>query len=293
MPVTKHSYINTLSQIDELKDERSDLREILECYKAIFKAQNKTQESFHPDFDGLDLSYCKKRTSNNVSFLNSKNIRIQWDIFDDLLNQICKITKNLSGSEEADTEDSWSSLSDKNTKWHETLLKGFLEDASLLNKLAEQTGISLNMLTFITGKTLTPFMEKYAEKLREYIDSTLWFKGSCPVCGGEPLMGRLEKEAGKKYLQCYLCRTNWDFARLECSFCGNTDQEKLRYFFDEEDNVHRVEVCDQCKTYLKIVDIRNTENDVVVVVENLATLHLDLVAKREGFTRDTNKLFGL
>jgi formate dehydrogenase maturation protein FdhE len=41
------------------------------------------------------------------------------------------------------------------------------------------------------------------------------------------------------------------------------------------------------------VDARETEKEICLFVENIATLHLDLVAKNEGFVRDTNRLFGL
>ena len=102
-------------------------------------------------------------------------------------------------------------------------------------------------------------------------------------------MGKLEKEAGKRLLQCHLCRTEWPFKRLECPFCGNDDQNELRFFSDQGDPAHRVDVCDQCKMYLKIVDARKTEDETVLLVENLATAHLDIVAKGEGFRRDTNR----
>ena len=136
-------------------------------------------------------------------------------------------------------------------------------------------------------------MAAYAAGLSQHFDNSVWLKGNCPVCGGEPLMAKLEGETGKRILQCYLCRTEWAFARLECPFCGNSDQDKLRYFYDEEDKSYRVEVCDKCKMYLKTADTRLTEKDVVLFVENLATLHLDIVAKEEGFQREINTLFGL
>lgn len=80
---------------------------------------------------------------------------------------------------------------------------------------------------------------------------------------------------------------------MECPFCNNTEQKELRYFSGENDKIYRVEVCDRCKTYLKTVDNRERENGVLLFVDNLVTLHLDLVAKREGFQRETNRLFGL
>ena len=42
MPVAKHSYDQTASQISELKKKRDDLKAIVECYEDIFKAQNET-----------------------------------------------------------------------------------------------------------------------------------------------------------------------------------------------------------------------------------------------------------
>lgn len=104
-------------------------------------------------------------------------------------------------------------------------------------------------------------------------------------------MARLAGETGKRYLQCHLCRSEWLFRRIECPFCGNNDQDTLRFFYIEDDEVYRVEVCDQCKAYLKTVDTRNTEKTRALFVEDPATIHLDIIAKREGFLRCTNSLF--
>ena len=105
-------------------------------------------------------------------------------------------------------------------------------------------------------------------------------------------MGKLAAETAKRFLQCHLCRTEWAFKRLECPFCGNSDQEKLRFFCDEQDLTYRVEVCDLCKRYLKTIDIRETGKPASLLVENVATIHLDVVAHREGFEGERNRPFG-
>jgi FdhE protein len=293
MPVAKHSYDNAISQLKELKEKDSDLTSIFDCYENILKAQKETGKSFDPDLHGLDFTACIQKHADGLPFLNSDTISITWDLFDKLAKKTCEITKLLAKSGESEVEKFLMMLSDNSEMLHDILLKGVLEDSTPLKELAEKTGIGYDTIIFISIQSLTPFIEKYAEKLREYIDSNVWLKGSCPVCGGEPLMGRLEEETGKRHLQCYLCRTNWEFARLECPFCDNNDQKKLHYFFDEEHKHRRVELCDQCKGYLKVIDIREVGDRFSLVVENLATLPLDVVAKREGFTRDTNRLFGL
>lgn len=282
-----------LSEIVQLKERRSDLLTVLECFEPILRVQKETEESFVPEFSGLGFSVCQKRHGEGKPFLSSATVTIPWDQFDDLAFRICTITNSFAHNKEVPFKESWHALEKNGKDWHSTLLQGFFDNPAQLKKLTKNTPVEYDFLYFIAVHTFTPFIEKYAEKLREYIDSNVWLKGTCPVCGKEPLMGQLDKETGKKHLQCHLCRTNWEFGRLECAFCGNTDQEKLRYFFDEEDTVHRVEVCDGCRAYLKIVDMRNMIDDTTLVVENLATLHLDIVAKREGFFRDTNRLFGI
>ena len=104
-------------------------------------------------------------------------------------------------------------------------------------------------------------------------------------------MGMLEKETGKRFLQCHLCRTEWTFKRLECPFCGSDEQAKQRFFQDEDDSVYRVDVCDECKRYLKTVDGRKSETANSLFVENLATIHLDLIAEQEGFHAGANRIF--
>ncbi len=293
MPVAKHSYEQVASQISELREKRDDLQTILESFEDIFKEQYETGQSFQPALTGLDFTSCKKKHFDGVPFINSKNVSITWERLDALAKKICDITRPLAESGESEVENFLKLLSESPERWHDAILTGILEDRSPLKELAESTHIGYDTLIFISTQSLTPFIEKYAERLREYIDGNVWLKGSCPVCGSEPLMGRLEEENGKRHLQCYLCRTNWEFARLECPFCDNNDLKKLRYFFDEDNKHHRVELCDQCKSYIKILDTREVGDRFSLVVENLATLPLDVIAKRDGFTRDTNRLFGL
>ncbi len=55
-----------------------------------------------------------------------------------------------------------------------------------------------------------------------------------------------------------------------------------------------IEVCEKCKRYIKTVDEgKLSENeDVLPLVEDTATLYLDLIAQREGYARDVLDLVG-
>jgi FdhE protein len=56
----------------------------------------------------------------------------------------------------------------------------------------------------------------------------------------------------------------------------------LHYFFSEEEEDYRVDVCDACKKYLKTVDTRKIEHPVYALVEQISTLHLDMLAQEQG-----------
>ncbi len=284
------SYELVLVQIRELKNTRPELGSLLDCCAAILQAQRETRASFHPDFDGLDIDVCRARASDGAPLLRSGDIKIDWGLFDGLLDRIGQII--LQRAETPNSLGSWLSMRRNRKEWADAFLKGLMEDRDLLDQAAERVGIRRNVLAFLACQTYAPFLEAYAEGLTETVDDSAWLRGYCPICGGDPLMGRLEKETGKRRLQCHLCRTEWTFKRLECPFCGNSDQQTLRFFCDQENPAYRVEVCDLCKRYLKTVDAREMENERSLFAVDLATLHLDLVAEREGFCRETNGRFG-
>jgi FdhE protein len=71
--------------------------------------------------------------------------------------------------------------------------------------------------------------------------------------------------------------------RIRCPFCGNEDQQELAYFTVEDDERYRVDVCNACKRYIKMVDFRESKEIPNLDVEDIATLHLDMLANDEGY----------
>ena len=97
-------------------------------------------------------------------------------------------------------------------------------------------------------------------------------------------MDELSGEEGRRFLSCSGCFFKWPYKRLKCPYCGNEDPESLSYF-TAGDGPTRVGVCRKCSRYIKTRDSRKGNADVPLEVEDLATLHLDLLAAKEGFER--------
>lgn len=165
------------------------------------------------------------------------------------------------------------------------LLRASLDrDRRPLEQAAELAGCQPAILEFVLATALGYALKRCRDEgLAAVTDG--WTQGYCPLCGGVPVMGELCGEEGKKQLHCGTCGTSWAFTRLKCSHCGNDDVATLEYFSAEGDAGHRVNVCRKCSCYLKLVDSRAAGAELPLDIEDLATLHLDLMAQQEGFTR--------
>lgn len=140
------------------------------------------------------------------------------------------------------------------------------------------------------------FLQPYAEYLAEHrhteqIDGT---PSTCPLCGSRPIVGvlRPEGDGAKKSLICMLCAYEWTFRRIYCPSCGE-ERESHMAFYSAPDIPHvRVDVCDTCRIYLKTVDLTKT-GLAVPVVDELATLPLDLWAREQGYCKLQMNVVGI
>jgi FdhE protein len=276
--VQENFYSSSLAGLAELRAAKPELEEIIEFYEAVLVAQRDVKLLYRPDLSKLDIERCHKRNSEGLPILKPEDIQIDKDLFNGLLNDISRIIQ--SKKKEAIPVTLKHFPLDKQCT---LLLRGLMEDKSLLEQVAREMKADFGVFCFLITEVFSPFLGSYAEKTGELVDSSCRLRGACPICGSEPLAARLEKESGKRRLFCSLCHTEWLFKRLACPFCENEEQRSLRYFFAGDDQAHRIDVCDKCKRYIKTIDSRKTDSVMNLFVENLSTLALDIVADKEGF----------
>jgi formate dehydrogenase accessory protein FdhE len=139
------------------------------------------------------------------------------------------------------------------------------------------------------------FLQPYAEYLADHRDiGTLdGTPSTCPLCGGKPIVGvlRSEGDGAKKSLICMLCAHEWAFRRIYCPACGEEREPQMAYYSAPEIAHVRVDVCDTCHTYLKSIDLTKT-GLAVAVVDELATIPLDLWAREHGYEKLQINLLG-
>jgi formate dehydrogenase accessory protein FdhE len=127
-----------------------------------------------------------------------------------------------------------------------------------------------------------------------------WSGPACPACGGPPQVSVIREESGEfmagspRNLVCGRCAYWWSFARATCPWCGEDDSRRLGAYSPEGDRSVRIDACDTCRAYVKTFDLREKGGiDVVPLVDDVATLTLDVWAHEKGLQRSGVSLAGV
>ena len=116
----------------------------------------------------------------------------------------------------------------------------------------------------------------------------------CPFCSGKPIVGVLRPagDGAKRSLICAMCATEWTYGRIICPACGEEAVEKLAIYTATQFDYIRVEACDTCRHYIKTVDLTKNGH-AVPVVDELATMPLNLWAQQKGYVKLQRNLLGI
>lgn len=262
-----------------MKKKRPAYKEILSFYQKVREEQEKSKSSMKIKPIPLKKEWKDLLTKEGFSLLEKKDFPIDLEASAALFRSLCEIGKGTTPRMTDETEKIGELLHHKKMD----LKKAFTEEAKI-DYFADKFGLDKKVFGFLIRESLRPSIEAVAEKLLGEIDSQTWLKGVCPVCASLPYLSLLKETEGKKFLICSFCGHLWRSERIFCPFCGNKEQPLLNYFYAEGEESYRIDTCDQCHQYIKTVDARNIEI-LDPALEDLATLHLDLLATQKGYKR--------
>lgn len=127
-----------------------------------------------------------------------------------------------------------------------------------------------------------------------------WAEPACPACGGLAQASVIAPETGEfmagspRFLVCGRCASWWAFARATCPWCAEDDPRRLVPYVPDGLRFVRVDACETCRSYIKTFDLREPgAKDVVPLVDDVATLALDVWAHEQGLERHVVSLAGV
>ncbi len=161
-----------------------------------------------------------------------------------------------------------------------------LGEASMIVMQADTQGLDAELATTLLRLTLLPLLEQMSAAVRPLRPDGVWSEGYCPTCGAWPLLGEYRGLEQNRLLRCGLCADEWPLDRLLCFACGTRIHSDLHYLeVAGEELKQRVHTCEQCQSYIKQLSTLDRLDPPALLVADVATLHLDLIAMERGYSQ--------
>ncbi len=282
--------MKTLEQLkltaETITNLRPAYREILDFYKEVFRVQEESLKDIRLSPVIIDPDLLKIKQKNELPLIDPSEFLIDLKAATQTFSDICELAEELAPGLSSNARFLKKALTEEAFDL-EALFSAILNrQDKALQDLSSLLDMPLNELSLFGYLSMAPSIRACAEQLETYlIDTPDLQKGYCPICGNSPDMAFLDQEGGQ-HLHCSFCCHEWKAGRMGCIFCKNNEKDMQHYFFNEEEKEYRVKLCDHCKRFIKIVDLRQMNRDFFPNLEMIATLHLDMQAREKGYTNE-------
>ena len=170
-------------------------------------------------------------------------------------------------------------------------------DENFLQDMDNNTPEAPRTIHFLALCALYPALQATAKKAFETLalpEDHVFIHGTCPVCGSLPYINELRHTSaeGARIAHCGICRTDYRIQRLICIFCNNDDPETLQNFTHDSLPDYRVQACDKCNFYIKIMDFKASGKTSVPPLADLESLVLDHALADKKYKRATWSVWG-
>lgn len=266
-----------------IKKLRPAYSTIVNFYEKIFTAQEKSAAKSEIEPAQLSDDIVSIKTKEQFPLFSLSEFSVDINSSRKLFKKICKIINKSGNHMSSAAEVIFAANENKKIDFNELYEALLHDDDTAFGDIAAKLKTERDALAFITYNSIKPSLSMFAESASKYFDKdNKWEKGYCPVCGNAPVVSTFESD-GQRFLTCSFCWHKWAATRLFCPFCENKDSKSLHYLFSEDEKEYRIDVCDRCNKYIKNVDTRIITRFVYLPLEQIATLHLDIMAKEKGF----------
>lgn len=277
MSINSHKIKCLLNAVEKKPEYAGIVPVFVELYRYLDEAGSDTGITFN-----IAQEHCKRK-DNGFPCISPAEMSVDIALCSTFLLGTINVLKTVG--QDGDLELSNLQLVIESGKLnYKQIFSAILErNRAVIDEAAKVSEVPAALLEYLFEIPLKSELEKVALSLKsESFDE--WEEAFCPICGSRPGMAEFAGEEGKRFLGCSACNYKWKFKRLQCPYCGNNDPEKLSYF-TVGDGVTRIDVCKVCSRYIKTHDSRKDEDYISLDIEDIMTLHLDMLANKEGYER--------
>jgi FdhE protein len=286
-------YVRMLERLKQLRRERAEHDEILAFYKKVLTAQREAQkETTIPEID-LPEEQVNLRKDEGFSLIERENLPVDQNCAKQLFQRLCQLSIEENPVLAAAGRSLLEALDEEKLDFARLTSAVLRGDTKPIESAARELGTEFSILQTLVKLSLQPSLLSTALAVAQQADLDDWRYAYCPICGALPAIAGLVGEEGSRLAACSFCGHFWRLPRVGCPFCSNEEHEKLRYFYGEGEELCRVQVCDECRGYLKVMDTRERGDAMAISVDDIASAHLDLLAEQQGYHRKAPRVWGI
>jgi len=269
-----------ISFLEEKERKEGTLPKLLEFYRKLLQVQSQVEKKLASRLEpSLSRDAISKRINDGVPLIAFDELALDWKLLAITFDEVKVIFAHYAEIFNSHRERLAGLKAD--VLLTRPVLKQWFEKQKLPSRFSAEDADN-KLVNSVVHATIKPFLVSHAKTLRDSIDQERWRRSYCPICGGSADFAFLDTERGSRWLSCSRCDTEWPFQRLQCPYCNTQDQNDLSYFTDDA-GLYRLYVCERCKHYLKTVDLRQTEDRIILQLERFHTLDIDRQAVEMGY----------
>ena len=261
------------------RDEETD-PQLLRFYQQLLKVESDALKHLGKPEVTLNREIAQKRLDEGLPLLQFDELSLNWAYLKEVFAAVRDIFARHKNLFTRSPGSYASSQAHFTLPWFKKAARAWFNGLEVSFK--GNTDSANYLLGEILGATFRPLLASYRKALVGWVEQENWRHRYCPFCGGSADFAFLDEERGSRWLVCSRCDGQWLFKRLECPSCGTQNQNSLSYFTDEEGK-YRLYVCEECKRYLKAIDLRQSKSEFLPALERLFTLDVDRGAQGKGY----------
>jgi FdhE protein len=161
------------------------------------------------------------------------------------------------------------------------------QDGDRLSDIADASGADAEALHAMVALLCVPLLQACNRQLAPAIPVG-WREGYCPLCGSWPAFAEVRGIERNRCLRCGRCGCAWPSPALRCAYCRTSDHHRLFELVPENDKGQAViAACTRCGGFLKTFTVLQGCSPGAVMLEDLASVDLDVAAVEQGYVRPT------
>ena len=178
-------------------------------------------------------------------------------------------------------------------EWAPLFIASLCQDSDRIHEIAAVSGADAEAFQAVIALLPVPFLHACNRRWASSISAS-WVEGYCPVCGSLPAFAEVRGIERNRYFRCGRCGGEWHARALYCPYCAMSDHDQLVALVPEKGGTNAViDACQRCLGYVKTFTRLQGCSPGAVMLEDLASVDLDVAAIEHGFARSPGPGFAL